>query len=366
MAASGDSTYYGGDWWAQIDATSGNTYYHNTITMETSWTPPVIEGGGRDSLVEDTGAAAVEMADDDDEEEEEEGGEGGEAEEEDESVPNPNADIGNASGWLIKKKPRTDKFQKRFVKIIDGKELAYFKAEKDKKPCKKPVDLMTLRVVRIPSSDEACRNKGFDLVFIDKTMTFIEEPDKASRAFGRVLRSLRVPAQSGAHLKDSRGRDLLIIKCTGCASMQGVRSSNKAPKCTNCNEPLDIAKAQESAAVKKKVDTNTIQCGVCGRWLRYPEGSHEVMCVCAAVLQIGAGHGAGTAKRSKADLELLKKIAEMEKRCGADDELIARLRAEIQQLKQLAESQGIVSAARIPGGASSSTTRGGGFGQQAM
>ena len=229
--------------------------------METSWTPPVLdEAAEAASAAVDTGAGAVTMdADDDEEEEEEEGGAGEEGGAADEGVPNPNEDIGNAAGWLIKKKPRTDKFQKRYIKIIAGAQLAYFKGEKDKKPCKPPVDLMTLRVVRIPSSDEACRGKGFDLVFIDKTMSFIEEPDKASRAFGRILRSLRVPAHSGAHLKDSRGRDLLIIKCSGCASMQGVRASNKDPSCTNCGTKLDLSKAQEGAAVKKKVDTNTIQ-----------------------------------------------------------------------------------------------------------
>ena len=210
--------------------------------METSWTPPVLdEAAEAAAAAVDTGAGAVTMdADDDDDDEDEEGGAGEEAGAADEGVPNPNADIGNAAGWLIKKKPRTDKFQKRFIKIIEGAQLAYFKTEKDKKPCKPPVDLMTLRVVRIPSSDEACRGKGFDLVFIDKTMSFIEEPDKASRAFGRILRSLRVPAHSGAHLKDSRGRDLLIIKCTGCASMQGVRASNKDPSCTNCGTKVSV------------------------------------------------------------------------------------------------------------------------------
>jgi LSD1 subclass zinc finger protein len=119
--------------------------------------------------------------------------------------------------------------------------------------------------------------------------------------------------------------------------------------------------------VKKKVDTNTIQCGVCGRWLRYPEGSHEVMCVCSAVLQIGAGSGAGSTKRSAADEELLRKIAEMETRCGADDTLITKLRKEIAQLKRLAESQGITNT-ELPekSAAGGGAGRAGGMGQAQM
>jgi len=54
--------------------------------------------------------------------------------------------------------------------------------------------------------------RGFDLVFIDRRYTLIEEDTVQSRRFGQLLRSLKPAAQQGNALKDSSGAKLLVME----------------------------------------------------------------------------------------------------------------------------------------------------------
>ena len=114
-------------------------------------------------------------------------------------------------GWLLKKHPRGNKFQRRFF-VLQGKILKYYKSDSNFSQQKHPISCASLRAVKIPSEQRAAAGRGFDLVFIDRRYTLIEEDTVQSRRFGQLLRSLKPAAQQGNALKDSSGAKLLVME----------------------------------------------------------------------------------------------------------------------------------------------------------
>ena len=123
------------------------------------------------------------------------------------------------AGWLMKKQPRSNRFQKRWFVLEtkpipddpDGKqrtEIFYFKHHRDKKPCKTPVSLEALKDVVNPSKHTDC----IDLVFIDRTFTL--KPIKKNTLSAMIFEAFsNLKPSEQAKLTDARGRELLVLQC---------------------------------------------------------------------------------------------------------------------------------------------------------
>ena len=132
------------------------------------------------------------------------------------------------AGWLMKKQPRGNRFQKRWFVLEtkpnptdpEGKpvsEIFYFKHHRDKKPCKTPVSLEALKDVVNPSKVKGC----IDLVFIDRT--FVLKPVKKNTLSEMIFEAFgNLEPSEQAKLTDARGRELLVLQCEACGSLQGL------------------------------------------------------------------------------------------------------------------------------------------------
>ena len=131
-------------------------------------------------------------------------------------------------GWLLKKHPRNNKFQRRFF-VLQGSVLKYYKSDSNFSEQKNPITTANLRQVVIPSAQRAAGGRGFDLVFTDRRYTLIEEDTVHSRRFGQLLRSLKPAAQQGSALKDASGSKLLVLEVRLARASDGGARARAPP-----------------------------------------------------------------------------------------------------------------------------------------
>jgi hypothetical protein len=116
-------------------------------------------------------------------------------------------------GWLMKlSRQRKGMLQKRYFRV-DGDSISHYAHNGKAKASKTPLMLADLRHIRIPSVESALEGRGFDLIFVTRSITLAAiEEDRLSVAFSKLLRQAKVPASRGDHMESVTGAQLVLVK----------------------------------------------------------------------------------------------------------------------------------------------------------
>ena len=116
-------------------------------------------------------------------------------------------------GWLMKlSRQRKGMLQKRYFRV-DGDSISHYAHNGKAKASKTPLMLADLRHIRIPSVEPALEGRGFDLIFVTRSITLAAiEEDRLSVAFSKLLRQAKVPASRGDHMESVTGAQLVLVK----------------------------------------------------------------------------------------------------------------------------------------------------------
>ena len=188
----------------------------------------------------------------------------------------------SCSGWLQKRHPRNGKYQKRWFELHDGR-LAYFKDDVSVKPIKPPWDLLALRAINTPSTEDSASPNAFDLVFLNRVITLRPHKSRGdsveSEAFARILQRLKPHKfDDGQNLhRDAQGNELLIIHCTTCQTINGITMKSSVKRktitCSGCQKSLKTA----DAITQAELSHHYTQCSWCDATFRIDPGESAVL-----------------------------------------------------------------------------------------
>ena len=188
----------------------------------------------------------------------------------------------SCSGWLQKRHPRNGKYQKRWFELHDGR-LAYFKDDISIKPIKPPWDLLALRSISVPSTEDTKSSDAFDLVFLNRTITMRPHKGKGdsveSEAFARILQRLKPHKfDDGREVhRDAQGNELLVIHCGHCQTINGITMKSSTKRKTITCSACDATLKTSDAITQAELAHHYTQCPWCSATFRIDPGESAVV-----------------------------------------------------------------------------------------